>query len=145
MIAASQLENALGGLLRDQLPNLSNTLEQKLFGRYGPLATFSAKIDIAYAMGKLTAAGRQDLHAIRNIRNAFAHASKRLHFRSDEMKELLRKVRNYDEQMDPYALFIKKIDQCWDHITFLMKQETLAAFLEAYRSPPSRTSPKKSG
>ena len=46
----------------------------QLFDGTGALATFSAKIDIAYAFGLIGTQERADLHIIRKIRNDFAHA-----------------------------------------------------------------------
>ncbi len=40
------------------------------------LATFSAKINLAYAMGLIAQDEAKQLHAIRKIRNAFAHSVK---------------------------------------------------------------------
>ena len=46
---------------------------KRLFGNAGPLATFSAKIDLACLLNIISDAIRSDLHAIREIRNEFAH------------------------------------------------------------------------
>lgn len=40
------------------------------------LATFSAKINLAYAMGLISQEEAKDLHAMQKIRNAFAHSVK---------------------------------------------------------------------
>lgn len=44
-----------------------------LFDGQGALATFSARIDVACAMGLLPESIRRDLHLIRKVRNHFAH------------------------------------------------------------------------
>lgn len=46
---------------------------QRLFEGNGPLATLSAKIDLARLLGLVTETIRSDLHIIRDIRNEFAH------------------------------------------------------------------------
>jgi DNA-binding MltR family transcriptional regulator len=46
---------------------------KQLFNSTGALATFSAKIDIAYAFGLISLRERRDLHLLRKIRNDFAH------------------------------------------------------------------------
>ena len=47
--------------------------QSAFFGNAGPLATFSAKIDLACLLNMVSDAIRSDLHAIREIRNEFAH------------------------------------------------------------------------
>jgi DNA-binding MltR family transcriptional regulator len=46
---------------------------KRLFHGSGPLATFSAKIDLARLLGMTSDAIRSDLHSIRGVRNEFAH------------------------------------------------------------------------
>jgi hypothetical protein len=43
-----------------------------------PLATFSAKIRLAYALSIFGSSTRDDLDTIREIRNAFAHSTRPL-------------------------------------------------------------------
>ena len=43
-----------------------------LFDGSGPLATFAAKIELAYALGWLSGAERRDLHVVREVAAAFA-------------------------------------------------------------------------
>jgi DNA-binding MltR family transcriptional regulator len=59
----------------------STTERNELF--YSPtaiLANFSARILLCYALGIIDKRQRQDLDAIRNIRNVFAHRVKNLSF-----------------------------------------------------------------
>lgn len=60
--------------------NLKNDVRDKLFTGYGPLASFSAKIDMAFALGLIDAEQRKTLNHVRHIRNVFAHADELLHF-----------------------------------------------------------------
>jgi hypothetical protein len=73
VVIAAGLENVLETIIRSNMPNLSNTLAEDLFRGYGPFASFRAKIDSAYAMGDIDQSLRTELHAIRDIRNKFAH------------------------------------------------------------------------
>ena len=68
LYVASNLERSLEELIALRMPNLSNTLNKQLFTGYGPLSSFSAKIDIAFALDLIPANLRRDLHAIRYIR-----------------------------------------------------------------------------
>lgn len=77
VVAGALLETLIENLLRKVLnPSTHNVL----FNGYGPLSTFSAKIDVAFAIGVLSATEHADLHRIRRIRNEFAHELKPLSF-----------------------------------------------------------------
>jgi len=71
ILAGSLLDALLEQLLRsvfvEQPP-------EELFGPYGPLSSFAAKIDAAFALGLLSSAEYSDLHRHRKIRNEFAHS-----------------------------------------------------------------------
>lgn len=76
MLMAASIDNLLERIIKSHMPRLSNTLADDLFSGYGPMATFRAKIDIAYAMGDIDAPLKTDLHIVRDIRNKFAHPKK---------------------------------------------------------------------
>lgn len=73
MLTCSQLENWLTSCMEMFFANKSKTLMGKLSAFHGPLGTFSAKIDIAFAVGAISQATRTKLHTLRDIRNEFAH------------------------------------------------------------------------
>jgi DNA-binding MltR family transcriptional regulator len=60
----------------------------QLFIGTGPLATFSAKIRLGYALGIYGRKTRHDLDVVREIRNAFAHAQKVITFENQEIANL---------------------------------------------------------
>jgi DNA-binding MltR family transcriptional regulator len=64
-----------------------------------PLSQFSTKIDIAFAIGAIDGTTRQNLHALRGIRNEFSHPKKDIHFHLEEVRDLLKKFKSYDEQL----------------------------------------------
>jgi hypothetical protein len=73
ILSVAMLEQALETLLKIKLVPISTT-EDKLFdGPYAPIASFSAKIDLAYRIGLISLNLCRDLHLIRQIRNDFAH------------------------------------------------------------------------
>lgn len=55
----------------------------------GPFATFSAKVDAAYCLGWLEPNVFCDLHALRKIRNMFAHQMHGLTFEEPKVRELI--------------------------------------------------------
>ena len=57
-----------------------------MFNGMGPLATFSAKIDLGFLLGLYREELTKVLHALRRIRNTFAHDLRPLTFSSDEIK-----------------------------------------------------------
>jgi DNA-binding MltR family transcriptional regulator len=70
IVAAAMLETLLEQILRKRfVPGTSDDL----FVTYGPLSTFSAKVNACAALGLITASERRELHTIRRIRNDFAH------------------------------------------------------------------------
>jgi len=144
LLAATQIENALQELICSHLPKLSNEKRDKLFKGLGAFSHFSTKIEVANAMGEINGDTRHDLDVLREIRNEFAHPSKEIHFHLDEMSNLLRKFRNYDDKMDPLAFFWKKLDEIW---AALNPQIQMAALLSALKKDVAArpdTSPKKS-
>ncbi|HEV2146148.1 MAG TPA: hypothetical protein VGR37_01895 [Longimicrobiaceae bacterium] len=70
VLAGALLDTLLERLLRLALPEAGN----EVFQGAAPLASFSAKIDMAYYMRLLSEEDRRDLHLVRKIRNDFAHA-----------------------------------------------------------------------
>ena len=69
-----------------RLRRLSGEDSDRIFSGFGPLSSFSAKILMAYALGVINRRTRANLEHIKELRNAFAHASKPLSFRTLEVK-----------------------------------------------------------
>jgi hypothetical protein len=80
LIASSFIEDVLKGAIEHRFGHLTNSEKKDLFEGTAPLATFSAKIKIAYAMGIIGKLTRHDLEQIRALRNGFAHSTRRLTF-----------------------------------------------------------------
>ena len=81
IIAAAYLDDRLESVILEKLSatglNLKRrgqTVRDRLIGN-GPLQTFSARIDLAAAVGFLGPHAYRDAHLIRDIRNHFAHMS----------------------------------------------------------------------
>src|ERR1041384_4735990 len=72
ILAGSYLEDRLTSAIKARLVRDAE-VHGKMFKGYGPLATFSAKIDIAYLMNIIPRDWRDILHVVREIRNRFAH------------------------------------------------------------------------
>jgi hypothetical protein len=108
LVAATALERLLEQALLSKMRELSNGRYTDLFTGHGPLATFSAKIEICYALGIISDELVADFHAIRGIRNAFAHADAVLNFNSRQLDRL----KGWGDRADRRALFDKRILAC---------------------------------
>ena len=108
MWVAASLDDSLTELLVAHMPRLSNTLKKNLFEGYGPFSRFATKIDVAYALNLIPSGLRRDLHAIRAVRNKFAHSPSIIHFDTDEMDKILRKFSDYNPKKRPACFLLWK-------------------------------------
>jgi DNA-binding MltR family transcriptional regulator len=86
LFAAAYLDTALADMLRASLVK-NKKMDDDLFESQGPLSTFSAKIKLAYYLGKLSPSERRDLDTIRSIRNDFAHHAATIDFDSQSIRD----------------------------------------------------------
>jgi len=84
LMAAAFLDDQLRQLLEANLVQDKKVLVRILDQR-GPLATFSSRIDMAYAMGLIGKRTLLDLNLLRKIRNEFAHTAEPLSFDSPKV------------------------------------------------------------
>jgi DNA-binding MltR family transcriptional regulator len=87
IISSSAVEVALESALKTRLRPLKLSDAESLFGGTGPLATFSAKIHMGYALGLFGPETRHDLTLIKDIRNVFAHNAHGYSFRTKRIKD----------------------------------------------------------
>jgi hypothetical protein len=85
IVGSAFVENAVRYAVSRRLFQLTDKEREKLFGSAGPLASFNVLIDVAYGLGIYRSLVRHDLHVIRRIRNAFAHAMKSIDFDTPEI------------------------------------------------------------
>lgn len=71
-LLSEELEQLLRAYCRSDPADVKQTIDP-LFSGYGPLATFSARINLAYSLGILPRPTRDRLDIIRRLRNDFAH------------------------------------------------------------------------
>jgi DNA-binding MltR family transcriptional regulator len=88
MQATAILEYDLERCLVRKFRPLNSELKKRLFDAYGPLSTFAAKIDLAFALDIMAEAAHKELHKMRKIRNAFAHSKKGLSLETEPIKAL---------------------------------------------------------
>jgi len=74
IVGGTMVEAHLRNAILSRFHPLSNVRRDRLFTGYGPLATFSAKIEIAAALGIFGQKTCTDIGAVKDIRNKFAHS-----------------------------------------------------------------------
>ena len=83
LLLAARLEKTLEALIKLHMAPIGVALAKRIFeGPNSPLGTLHAKIEIARGLHLISASDYQALHAIRDIRNLFAHSDEELHFNS---------------------------------------------------------------
>ena len=86
ILASSYLERYLEEYIAKKL--VDDKAVAKLFKGFGPLSTFNAKIEFAFAIGLLPRHVYTDLRTIRKVRNLFAHEPDSSNFLTDRIKDL---------------------------------------------------------
>jgi hypothetical protein len=99
IIAGSYLEDFLAAAIRSKFTQDEKVLNQ-FFNGMGPLATFSAKIDMAYLLHLVDEDNRKRLHQIRRIRNEFAHDLSPLKFETLRIADMCRAIYGSDENLN---------------------------------------------
>jgi len=87
LVAAAMLEEGLEKIFRATFESkrASKTLQDSLFDSNGPLATFSAKIKLAYALALISSDAHEDLEEVRRLRNEAAHTARDFDFLDDSV------------------------------------------------------------
>jgi DNA-binding MltR family transcriptional regulator len=95
IFCAAMLEDELESLLRAncrQDPGAAKKIVDPLFRGYGPFSTFSAKIQVSYALGLIPEYVYKALDLIRKLRNDFAHEKAAVSFQSTKYHPRLRAI-----------------------------------------------------
>ncbi len=88
IIGAALVDDVLARAILGKFIPLSSSKKKALFGGSGPLGTYEAKIDLAYALGLLTDVMAADLKLIGTIRNKFAHRPTAIEFSGKDIADL---------------------------------------------------------
>lgn len=91
LIAVAYLEERLTDAIKARLIR-DEKLEGRFFKGAGPLASFSAKIDLGFMLGIYENDIQRILHTLRRIRNEFAHRTEPLDFSAQRIRGLCLKV-----------------------------------------------------
>ncbi|GEM_PF-6792277 len=94
VVLGSFVERSLADLLAAKM---NHSHIGKIFDFSGPLGTFSAKIDLAYAFNFIGPKSYHDLDLIRLLRNAFAHTRRAVSFQTPEVIDVCKYLKLPDE------------------------------------------------
>ena len=108
---------------------LSNSQLSEFFEGYGPLSSFSAKIDIGYFFKLIDDAAYRDLKAIKNIRNSFAHTKEVATFKTDGIKQKGHALTNWTKNCDLRQLYYDRAQACLDQMRGVIEHQILVAAL----------------
>ena len=122
ILAATSVQSTLREYIIVHLARKEPESTAPLLERDGALATFFAKIHLAFAMGLISKVDVGDLEIIRRVRNVFAHSVLPLDFADDTIEKEVRKLALYKP---PYT------DEVWTQLalSYPGMSQTRTAFL----------------
>ena len=91
ILAAARFEDWLKSCVIECFVELDKDLRDDLFDN-GPLSTFSAKINLAFALGLYSKNVLKDLHTVKKIRNEFAHSAEPVKFDNQSISDMCRNL-----------------------------------------------------
>src|SRR6266568_9085548 len=111
LVSAAYLGEELRISLEKMFVDSPKTI-RALFEGAGPLATFSSRIDLAFATGLLSERSHRMLHLIRRIRNDFAHQPRSMSFTDEGIaarcRNLVTPISHFGEKR-PRVLYIRAV------------------------------------
>lgn len=143
IVLASRTEDWLQFSIQAMMRRLSKTKADRLFCGYGPLSTFSAKIEIGYALKIFDDDILLDLKSIQGIRNKFAHAKEPRHFDDPDLEPLFQKLSGWSKDAKRQDLFSERIKACVEVFKKHLERYALAQALEEHIAA-RESSPEKS-
>lgn len=135
LVLTSTIEDILEeALLAKMRQPLSGNFKRRLFQGYGPLGSFSAKVDLAFALEIINEETHLELRVLRDLRNEFAHANSPRFFDQEDVIKHLRKLKGYDKRGDNFAFYCQRLAQIF---TVLKKDDPkVIAMLNSAKSWP---------
>jgi hypothetical protein len=93
LIFCSYLDDRIKHLLALHMRHLKSKEDwNKLFGARGPLDTFSSRVLVAYHLGWISEHSKQQIDALRKVRNEFAHRAFEVTTSDPAIQRLLRQI-----------------------------------------------------
>jgi hypothetical protein len=110
-----------------KMRTLSEAKAKRIFN--GPLGRLAAKIDVAYAFELIDDDLYEDLTAIKDIRNEFAHSVTQVSFDSLEVLKVMKKFRGWSDKDVEHAafhFFNERVKSCLEQINAKQQQGLFA-------------------
>jgi hypothetical protein len=104
---------------------MNREMYDRLFDGYGPLSTFSSKIDLAYALNLTTSGVHANLIIIKRIRNKFAHTVDVLTLESTSVQPLYQKLKKpaQPKENSTVGIFIECVDEIVSFLEEFLKSK----------------------
>lgn len=138
ILASAIIEDRLRRAILTKMRQISGNLEARLFDGYGPLGSFSAKIDFAYALDLLSEKIFDDLKTIKDIRNEFAHPEelegglkyqelKFMTFSSPQVVRYLKRLYplKEDKTVDQQYFFLVRLQEIAEYLDVIIARSDL--------------------
>jgi DNA-binding MltR family transcriptional regulator len=117
IMGATGLDNALELAILTKMRNLGRDMKDRIFDGYGPLSSFAAKIDVAYALQIIPQEFYDSLRIINRIRVKFAHSKQFLSFQDNEISSMIDSLPSLDLTIaDRKDRFVKIIAELKTHL-----------------------------
>ncbi len=136
LVSVAFVDETLKTLLLTAMRQMSNVVASRIFDSNGPLYEVAPKADIAYAFGLIDDATLATLRTLRDIRNRFAHTKTPLHFNSDEIAQLCKKLPGWNIEAQNLVLYKTVAIDCVHTIEAKTKSLALGQALRT-EVPPS--------
>ncbi len=136
VMMGSHVEDALEDALLLKMPDLKVGGEayNELFVGDAPLASFSSKIKIGRALGIIDSRTEQQLHVLREIRNACAHCRKAISFARQELLDALNVLSSSEAELIP----VVKKTISHERFLFIGMCIILSTMIEGHARPTTR-------
>lgn len=110
---SAQIEQALEVLLISRMQyDIPKSIRNRLFNTYGPLSTFSGKIDVAYAFRLIDQTTFDGLRIIKNIRNEFAHSPIQASFSDQKISSMACRLPEWKDENQAFKAFSQACIRC---------------------------------
>jgi DNA-binding MltR family transcriptional regulator len=117
IVGAAIIEEQLLRALLTKMRPLSGEMKKRLFDGYGPLSSFSAKIDLSYALRIINKDQYDDLTVVRRIRNQFGHSMSLVNFDKLEIREHFKHFKTLQTgETDYRAFYLRKLQEIDRHL-----------------------------
>jgi DNA-binding MltR family transcriptional regulator len=138
IFCASLIEAQLESLLRSRLrkDRAASKVVESLFRIYAPFSTFSAKIQVAYALGIIPDRMHKQLLMVKKLRNDFAHDNGAVSFESAKYQPQIEVIReSFRGGTDDVEVnYLPKFEQFGEHlanrVVFCMCMSSICELLE---------------